>query len=109
MSPDLAFKSVDGAHAEGDLPGHFADANTPGQLPPRTLDLVRFGTRTTQLCAHNAPLALELAVAGELVLDNIQPSPDKLADHGAFKLAEGARDVEQQFAGRRGRVDILLV
>src|SRR5262245_58445283 len=109
MSPDLAFKSVDGAHAEANLPGHLADADALGQLPSRALDLVRFGTGAAELCAHDAPLALELTVAGELILDDVEPSPDALADHGALKLTEGARDLEQQFAVGRGGIDVLLV
>src|SRR5262245_20311501 len=51
-------------------------------------------------CAR-CPLALELAVAGELVLDDVEPSPDALADHGAFEFAEGARNLKQQLAHRR--------
>src|SRR5262245_41951634 len=109
MSPDLAFQSVDGADAEAHFPGHLADADALGQLPPCALDLVGFGTRATQLRAHNAPLALELAVAGELILDDVEPSPDALADHRALKLTEGARDLEQQFAVGRGGIDVLLI
>jgi hypothetical protein len=109
MSPDLAFKSVDGANAEANLPGYLADPDALGQLPPRALALVGFGTWPPQLRAHDASLALELAVAGELILDDVQPSPDALADHGALKLTEGARDLEQQFAVGYGRVDVLLV
>lgn len=60
---------------------------------------------TTSLCpvrypgdAASCPLALEFAIAGQPILDDDQPSPDTLADHGALKLTEGARNLEQQFA-----------
>src|SRR5262245_2502138 len=109
MSPDLAFKSVDGTNAEANLPRHLADADPLGQLSPCALDLVGFGTGPAQFRAHDAPLALELAVAGELILDDVQPSPDALADHGALKLTEGACDLEQQLAVGRGGIDVLLI
>src|SRR5262245_38469606 len=57
---DLPFQPVDGADAEANLPGHFADADALGQLSACALDLVRFGTRAAQLRAHNAPLARSL-------------------------------------------------
>src|SRR5262245_10681389 len=76
---------------------------------PRTRDLVRFVTRTTQLCARDGPLALALPVAVELIVDDVQPSLDSLADHGAFKFTERARDLEHQFAVGRGGIDVLLI
>jgi hypothetical protein len=70
MSPELAFKSVDGADAEANFPRHLADADALGELEAGAPDLVGFGTRAPQLAAHLARLAGEFAVAGELLLEN---------------------------------------
>jgi hypothetical protein len=96
----LAFKSVDSADAEASQLGGLDDAGAFRQLQAGTLDLVGFGTRAPQLAAHLARLAGELAVAGELVLDDAQPCPDPLVDHRALELGKGPCDLEQQLARR---------
>ena len=67
------------------------------------------GTRAAEISAHLASLADELAVAGELVLDDAEPSSDALTDHGSLEFGKGARDLKEQLAGGRRRVDMLLV
>src|SRR5262245_32076207 len=96
MSPDLAFKSVDGADAEANRPRHLADAGALGQLQARTLEFLGLGIGTAKPRAHNPDLALELAVACELVLDDVQSCADPMAEHGALELSKGAGDLEQQ-------------
>jgi len=39
----------------------------------------------------------------------LQSGIDALADHAALELGKGARDLEHQLSGRRGRVDRLLI
>lgn len=63
----LTLETVDGADAEPYFPCHLADADALGQLSPCQFDLVGFGARTAELRAHDAPLTLEFAIAGNLV------------------------------------------
>jgi len=107
MGSDLTLQAVDGAHAEANLPGDLANAAPLGQLQAGALDLVGFGTWPVQLCAHDAPLALELAVAGELVLDDVQPSLDALADHVAVGFMVGYGLIAYNIPAVRFRLDRL--
>src|SRR5262249_6494819 len=104
--PNLSLEAMDGADSETNLASHLADADALCQLAACHLDLIRFGAWPAQLSADLASLADELTVASELVLDDFQPSPHPLSDHRALKLSEGARHLEEQFAGRRGGVDV---
>src|SRR5262245_28990149 len=104
MSPDLAFQSVDGADAEANQLGRLDDARALGQLQAGALELVGSRARAPEISAHLASLADELAVAGELVFDDAEPSSDPLADHGTLELGESTRDLEQVLAVRRGGV-----
>src|SRR6266436_5496111 len=38
----------------------------------------------------------------------LKPRPNLIPDQGPLKLADGGHHVEDQLAGRRGRVDVLL-
>ena len=61
--------------------------------------------------ASSAPLPalLIIAVAGELLLDDVQPSPHPLADHRPLEFREGAGQLEEELASWRGGVDRLLI
>jgi hypothetical protein len=100
MGSDLTLQAMDGANAEAYFSRHLGDADPLGQLSPCQFDLVGFGTWSAKPPAHLARLADELAVAGDLLLDDAQPSPDTLADHRAFELGEithvSAADTAQQ-------------
>src|SRR5262245_10806688 len=84
----LAFESVDGADPEADQLGRLDDARALGQLQAGLLELVGSRTRAPEISAHLASLADELAVAGEFVLDDTEPSSDALTDHRSLELAK---------------------
>ena len=77
MRSNLTLETVDGADAN--LASHLADANALGQLAARALDLVGFRTRSAKPPAYLARLADELAVPGELVLDDVEPAGGSLS------------------------------
>jgi len=79
MRSNLTLETVDGADAEANLASHLADANALGQLAARALDLVGFRTRSAKPPAYLARLADELAVPGELVLDDVEPAGGSLS------------------------------
>lgn len=45
-------------------------------------------------CGYRPLSPEELAVPGEFLFDDVEPSPDALADHAALEFAEGACDLE---------------
>jgi hypothetical protein len=77
---------------------------------------------TTQTPHHHAldldafaPEGLGLAIERHAVvilrdrLDRGQASVDALLDHAALKLGESSRDLEEELAGERGRIKMLLL
>lgn len=81
MCPDFTLQAMDGANTQSHIPSYLDDAGALGQLAARAFDLFRFGAWPAQFSAHLARLADELAVAGQLGLDDVEPSPHPLADH----------------------------
>src|SRR6185295_8525515 len=109
MCPNLAFKPVDGADAETYGLRHLDDADALRQLQAGALELLRLDSWPAKPSAQLARLALELPVAGELVLDDAQPCSDPLADHRTLKFSESTCNLEQELARRCGGVDALLI
>src|SRR5262249_51696135 len=83
------------AGADANLAGNFEDA-LPG--PQLTLDSF------FQCWADLWPPELFALLYGPL-----EAHMDSLADHAALKLGKRARNLKHELAGRRGRVDRLLV
>jgi hypothetical protein len=82
----------------------MADAHLPRRLP----DTVAFFQRSPNcgLDCRVYPSAAE-QLAG--FPGSLQPGVDALADHAAFELGERAGNLEDQFAHRRGGVDVVLI
>src|SRR5215469_11133003 len=91
----LVLNALDGAGANANLAGNFEDA-----LPGPQLSLDSF----FQCWIDLWPPELFALLYGPL-----KASIDSLPDHAALEFGKGARHLKHELAGRRGRVDRLLI
>jgi hypothetical protein len=69
---------LDRARAKSASLGSVEDALAAGEKLLGLLDRVSTGARSAKVCAHDARLGCELAVAGDLRLDGVEPRLDTL-------------------------------
>jgi hypothetical protein len=72
-------------------------------------NLVSLYPGSAQAPADLAGLRGELAIALDFRLDDTEAGPHALADHRALEVREGADDLEEKLARRRGGVEVLLI